>query len=139
MYAEGAAGVGREASRAEWRVARTVFVADDETTAREYGRDAAHSPYRQYIDHLRRKFQMGGRLNLFKADQEAPDESVTLETMLDELVICGTPSSVTEQLEAFREQTGDFGEIVYAGVDWADEGLARRSMELMATKVVPAL
>lgn len=139
MYAEGAAGVGREASPAEWRVARTIFVADDEATAREYGRDAARSPYRQYIDHYFRKFSGAGMTRLFKADQEAPDESVTLETMLDELIICGTPSSVTEQLEAFREQTGDFGEIVYAGVDWADEGLARRSMELMATKVVPAL
>jgi hypothetical protein len=38
---------------------------------------------------------------------------------------------------AFREQTGDFGELVYAGLDWVDPDLALASMELMATKVMP--
>ena len=30
-----------------------------------------------------------------------------------------------------------FGEIVYGGVDWADESFARKSMELMAERVIP--
>ena len=54
-------------------------------------------------------------------------------------MITGTPESVTEQILAFREQTGDFGELVYAGLDWVDPDLARRSMELMAEKVMPAI
>ena len=36
-----------------------------------------------------------------------------------------------------REETGDFGELVYAGMDWADPALARRSMQLMAEEVMP--
>jgi hypothetical protein len=44
---------------------------------------------------------------------------------------------VAEQILAFREQTGDFGELVYAGLDWVDPDLAKRSMELVATKVMP--
>jgi hypothetical protein len=32
---------------------------------------------------------------------------------------------------------GDFGELVYAGMDWVDPGLARRSMALMAEEVMP--
>jgi len=52
-------------------------------------------------------------------------------------VIAGTPDSVADQILAFREQTGDFGELVYAGLDWVDPDLAKRSMELMATKVMP--
>ena len=32
---------------------------------------------------------------------------------------------------------GDFGELVYAGMDWVDSKLAKRSMELMATAVMP--
>jgi hypothetical protein len=36
-----------------------------------------------------------------------------------------------------REETGDFGELVYAGMDWADPKLARRSMQLMAEQVMP--
>ena len=39
--------------------------------------------------------------------------------------------------DTLRERTGDFGEIVYAGMDWADPALARRSMELLANEVMP--
>jgi hypothetical protein len=42
-------------------------------------------------------------------------------------------------LLAFRETVGDFGTLLYAGHDWADARLARRSMQLMAEKVMPAL
>ena len=41
--------------------------------------------------------------------------------------------------EVITERTGDFGEIVYAGMDWVDPALARRSMELMAEKVMPGV
>jgi hypothetical protein len=36
-----------------------------------------------------------------------------------------------------REETGDFGELVYAGMDWVDPTLAMRSMQLMAEEVMP--
>ena len=54
-------------------------------------------------------------------------------------MIAGTPSQVVEQLLAFREETGAFGTLVYCGVDWVDPRLARRSLELAATDVLPAL
>ena len=80
-----------------------------------------------------------GRLELFKTYRDQPDDEITLETVIDKLVITGTPDSVAEQLLAFRESTGAFGEIVYAGLDWVDPALARRSMELMAEKVLPTI
>ena len=46
-------------------------------------------------------------------------------------------NSVAEQILKLREAVGDFGEIVYAGMDWVDPKLANRSMELMATEVMP--
>ena len=57
--------------------------------------------------------------------------------MLDTLVLCGTPTQVAEQILALRERVGDFGTLVYAGHDWADPVLARRSMQLMAEEVMP--
>jgi hypothetical protein len=57
----------------------------------------------------------------------------------DDLVIWGTPDKVTDDLIAFRDEVGDFGTLLYAGHDWADKNLARRSMQLMAEKVMPAL
>ena len=36
-----------------------------------------------------------------------------------------------------REEVGDFGELVYASMDWVDPALGKRSMELMANEVMP--
>jgi len=55
------------------------------------------------------------------------------------LVICGSVNSVVDQLLAFHETVGDFGTLLYCGHDWADARLARRPMELMAEKVMPAV
>ena len=85
------------------------------------------------------KMLRSGRANLFKSDPEAPDSSVTLESVVDQLVIWGTPEKVADDLLAFREETGPFGTLLYAGHDWADRNLAIRSMELMAEQVVPAV
>ena len=137
-YAEGCAAAGRQADPANWRVAKTVFVADDAATAREYGY-GAQSPYRYYYQQLLLKLLRAGRINLFKPAKDTPDAEVTLERVVDSLVISGTPHKVVEDLLAFRETTGDFGTLLYCGIDWADAKLARRSMELMATKVMPAL
>ena len=49
-----------------------------------------------------------------------------------------TPAIIwNHALLRFREQVGDFGELVYAGMDWVDPKLAKRSMELMAIEVMP--
>jgi len=44
---------------------------------------------------------------------------------------------VVDEILKLREQVGDFGEIVYLGMDWVDPKLAHHSMELMATEVMP--
>jgi hypothetical protein len=55
------------------------------------------------------------------------------------MAIAGSVNSVVDQVLAFRETVGDFGTLLYCGHDWADAKLARRSMELMAGKVMPAV
>ena len=52
-------------------------------------------------------------------------------------IFCGTVNSVVDQIFALRDEVGDFGELVYAGMDWVDPVLTRRSMELMADQVTP--
>jgi alkanesulfonate monooxygenase SsuD/methylene tetrahydromethanopterin reductase-like flavin-dependent oxidoreductase (luciferase family) len=80
---------------------------------------------------------MAKRHVIFKKHRDESDDAVTVERLLDELVIAGTVDSVVDQILKLREQAGDFGEIVYAGMDWVDPKLAKRSMELMATEVMP--
>jgi len=138
MYAKGCENAGRKADPADWRVAKSIFVADDEATAQRYGK-GPQGPYNFYFKQMMKKLIGNGRPELFKADRNMPDEQVTLDYVLDSLVICGTVDSVVDQLLKFREVTGDFGKLIYAGHDWVDEKLARRSMELMATEVMPRL
>jgi alkanesulfonate monooxygenase SsuD/methylene tetrahydromethanopterin reductase-like flavin-dependent oxidoreductase (luciferase family) len=137
-YVEGCEQGGRKADPANWRVAKNICVAEDMATARRYAREEG-SPYVLYYSQLLTKMRRGGRLNLFKEDQDMPDDEVTLDYVLDKLVIYGDPSSVTDQVLAFRDQVGDFGHLVYAGHDWTDYDLGRKSMILMAEKVMPKI
>jgi alkanesulfonate monooxygenase SsuD/methylene tetrahydromethanopterin reductase-like flavin-dependent oxidoreductase (luciferase family) len=136
-YAKGKAEAGQQAHVADWRVARTIFVADDEATARRYGGEDTNSPYRQYFMNMRAKMMRGNRLYVFKSHKEQPDGDITLDYVMQNCVFAGTVNKVVDQILAMREETGDFGELVYAGMDWADPKLARRSMQLMAEQVMP--
>ncbi|MFY0615430.1 MAG: LLM class flavin-dependent oxidoreductase [Hyphomicrobiaceae bacterium] len=137
-YVEGCNQAGREAKPENWRVARSVFVADDLATAKEYAL-GPDSPYRFYYSQLLEKMKAAGRTIIFKTDPEMSDDDLSVEDLLRDLVTWGTPDKVTEELIAFRETTGDFGTMLYAGKDWTDRDLARRSMTLLAEKVRPKL
>ena len=136
-YAEGKKKAGVEADPAEWRVARTVFVADDDKVAAAYGRHDEDSPYRFYYKQLKTKLTKVGRHAVFKERLDQPDGEITDEFVLDRLCIHGSVNKVVDQILKLREQVGDFGELVYAGMDWVDPKLAKRSMELMAEEVMP--
>src|SRR5262245_13974737 len=137
-YVEGCARMGRPANPVDWRVARSIFVADDDKTARDYV-TAPNSPYRLYYNNLITKLKVAGRAEAFKEDRAMPDEAVTLDDVMDKLVIWGSPKKVAEDLSALRQEVGNFGTLLYAGKDWLDRDLGRRSMVLMAEKVLPAL
>jgi alkanesulfonate monooxygenase SsuD/methylene tetrahydromethanopterin reductase-like flavin-dependent oxidoreductase (luciferase family) len=136
-FAKGKAEVGAKADINDWRVARTIFVADDEATAQRYGRDDSNSPYRFYFEQMGAKMKRGNRLYVFKRDKDQPDEDITHDFIMDNCVIHGTVNKVVDEILKLREQTGDFGELVYAGMDWVDPQLAKRSMQLLAEQVMP--
>ena len=135
-YAEGCERVGRPADPANWRVAKSICVADNLETARDYAL-GPQSPYRFYYNQLLTKMRKHNRVNLFKSDQNMSDDEVTLDDVCDRLIIWGTPDKVADDLLAFREEVGEFGTLLYAGKDWADPEIGRRSMVLAAEKVIP--
>ena len=135
-YVEGCIRAGRPADPANWRVAKSIFVADDEATAKAYATDP-DGPYVGYYRSLYTKLKTNGRLELFKTHRDQPDDAVTLESICDRLIIYGTPSSAADKLLAFEDEVGRFGTLLYAGKDWKDRDLGRRSMILMAEKVLP--
>lgn len=135
-YVEGCEAVGRKVDTANWRVAKSIFVADDEATARRYALEEG-GPYHFYFKQLSKKLVNGGRGNLFKTDPNMPDSEITPDYVTQRLVIAGTVNSVVDQILAFREFIGDFGNLLYACHDWQDPVLGKRSMELFATEVMP--
>lgn len=135
-YVEGCERAGRKADPANWRVARSIFVADDEKTAKAYATDP-DGPYRYYYSQLFTKLKKNGRIELFKTRRDQPDDEVTLDSICDQLITCGTPDKVADEILKYRETVGDFGTLLYAGKDWKDRELGRRSMILLAEKVLP--
>lgn len=133
---EGWQNVGAKPDVNQWRVAKSIFVAEDDKTARRYALDSSGA-YAHYYRSLMRKLIGNGRPDLFKPNSEMADSAITLEFVLDSLVIAGSVDSVVEQILALHDTVGDFGTLVYAGHDWLDKELARRSMVLMAEQVMP--
>ncbi len=139
-YVQGKEAAGLVADKNDWRVARTVFV------ARRPGGGRGVRPHRRE--------QPVPLLLLPDAEEDA--QARTAGAVQDpprpagrrdhprlrrstSWSSPGRPTSVTEQLVGFHEEVGGFGELVYAGLDWVDAGLAKRSMELMAQKVMPGV
>jgi alkanesulfonate monooxygenase SsuD/methylene tetrahydromethanopterin reductase-like flavin-dependent oxidoreductase (luciferase family) len=137
-YVEGCERAGREAKGDDWRVAKSIFVADDDATVRRMTRDPGN-PFAYYFRNLLRKGQALRGVTLFKHEPSVPDAAVTDEYLTSHLLISGTVNEVADRLAAFREYVGPFGRLLYVGHDWADPKAMRRSMELMAEKVLPQL
>ena len=137
-FVEGCEAVGRPVDHSHWRVAKTIFVAEDDKVAKEYVY-GPKSPYHFYYKQLGYKLVRAGRANLFKERKEQPDSDITTEYLVDKLVIAGSVDKVIDDLIAFCEYMGPFGTLYYCGIDWVDPAPGRRSMELLAERVMPAV
>ena len=136
-YEEGCRAISKKPDPADWRVAKSIFVAGDDKVAARYGL-SSEGPYHFYFKQLIRKLVgAGGRGNLFKLDQNQPDSEITADAMTKKLVIAGSVNSVVDQILAYRDKIGDFGTLLYACHDWLDPALGKRSMQLMAEQVMP--
>jgi alkanesulfonate monooxygenase SsuD/methylene tetrahydromethanopterin reductase-like flavin-dependent oxidoreductase (luciferase family) len=136
-YVEGCERVGRRPDPSIWRVSRSVLVTESDAQAEEYLADPDNglSFYYHFFHH---SFSKGRKaLFMLKPDLIIPDEDVTEDMIKRALVIAGSPKRVVEQLVALREETGPFGTLLMGGHDWDQPALWRRSMELLATQVMP--
>lgn len=66
---------------------------------------------------------------------------MTIESLIERMVIYGSPGTVTEKIAAFRENVGPFGTLLMAAMDWSGVNRQREidSMTLLAQKVRPEL
>jgi alkanesulfonate monooxygenase SsuD/methylene tetrahydromethanopterin reductase-like flavin-dependent oxidoreductase (luciferase family) len=136
-YAEGCTRAGRPARPQDWRVAKSIFVTEDDATLRRMTRDPGN-PFAYYFRNLQRKAEAGRGNAFFKHEPSVPDSALSDDYLVSQLLISGTVNEVVDRLLAFREKIGPFGTLLYCGHDWGTDAAAmRRSMELMAEEVMP--
>ncbi|HET9018974.1 MAG TPA: LLM class flavin-dependent oxidoreductase [Acetobacteraceae bacterium] len=137
-YCEGAAAAGRRPDRGQWRVARSILCAETDAEAADYLANDACSPgwYYKYLRDNLAAFKM---TKIFKRDPDMPDEELTVQRMLQMMVLSGSPRRVLDQLIALVDEIGWFGTLLVTHKDWDKPAIHRNSMRLLAEQVVPKL
>lgn len=133
----GAARAGRIADRADWRLARDIYVAPSTEEARRDALDGVLA--RDFEQYFRLLIPKGRGMGILKQDPDMPDAEVTSEYMLDNVWVVGSPDDVAQQLKDLSETVGGFGMLLAMGHEWQPEDRWRRSMRLLAEEVMPQL
>jgi alkanesulfonate monooxygenase SsuD/methylene tetrahydromethanopterin reductase-like flavin-dependent oxidoreductase (luciferase family) len=75
---------------------------------------------------------------VLKHDLSVADDDVTPDYLSRTTWLVGSPDTVAERLAAQYEELGGFGTVLVSGYDYSEDPEPwRRSMELMATEVMP--
>ncbi len=137
-YSKAALEAGRTPDAANWRVARSVYVADTDAEAEAFVKQPGgpYDYYYEYLFHIFDRSNYGIAVVVNKGDDP---KQLTHQMVRDACTIHGSPETVARKILALREQIGDFGTLLYAAHDWTDKALMQKSMRLMAEDVMPRI
>ncbi|MBF6569746.1 MAG: LLM class flavin-dependent oxidoreductase [Candidatus Binataceae bacterium] len=137
---EGAVKAGKLADRAHWRINLPVYVA---ATDAEAINQVLNGPIgRAFNEYLMPLWRAAGLINSFKEDPSAPDDSVTLERMVKEAWLVGSPRTVIDKFLELQRYTGGFGGVLVTVFDHSEPAYERdwfESLRLLAEEVMPAV
>jgi alkanesulfonate monooxygenase SsuD/methylene tetrahydromethanopterin reductase-like flavin-dependent oxidoreductase (luciferase family) len=139
MFRKGCQEAGHPTDGSNWRIVRSVFVAatDEEARARAF---SAESGYRHFFGHMHKVVTQIGRLATFKSRPDMRDDEVTVDMLIDQRVIHGSPKTVLQKLTDLRQTAGPFGTLLLSAVDWTGPNAAweRESLTRLMEEVMPA-
>lgn len=136
---------GHTPDRANWRVLRDYFVAETDEEARRLvlegpaGRTWAKRilPVFKFARERNGKTMALGDLLL---EPGMTLDDLTLEWLVDNFWLVGSPETVIEKTRKLNEDVGGLGTILSFGFDYSDDPAPfRRSLELLSTEVLPQL
>ena len=133
----GAEKTGRVPDRSTWRIAREVYVAETTEQARREAMEGTLA--RDFGQYFMRMLPYTKRLDLLKDDPDMPDSDVTLDYVLDNIWIVGSPDHVVERLEELYHGVGGFGILLTMGHEWEPKEQWERSITLLKSEVIPRL
>jgi len=135
-YAESAEKAGRVPQRSDWKIARSIFIAD--TTKEAVDRVRKNSLGRNY-EYIGGLFDKGLGRGIYKRDLDMSDRDCNLDFLMSEQIIAGDVDEVLRRLLKLIEETGTFGTLALMSYDWDDKASWLKSMELFARELMPAL
>lgn len=135
-YEAAALAAGRNPDRRDWKVTRSIFLAD--TTAEAQRRARTNSLGRNY-EYIGMLFDRGLGRKMYKRDLDMSDADCNLDYLMSEQIIAGDVDEVLRRLLVMIEETGTFGTLVLMSYDWDDKRGWLHSMELFAKELMPAL
>jgi alkanesulfonate monooxygenase SsuD/methylene tetrahydromethanopterin reductase-like flavin-dependent oxidoreductase (luciferase family) len=135
-YEAAAHEVGRRPERADWKIARSIFLADTTAEARQRARTNSLGQNYSYIGRL---FDKGLGRKVYKRDLAMSDTDCNLDYLMGEQIIAGSVDEVLRRLLLLLEETGPFGTLVLMSYDWDDKASWLHSMELFARELMPRL
>jgi alkanesulfonate monooxygenase SsuD/methylene tetrahydromethanopterin reductase-like flavin-dependent oxidoreductase (luciferase family) len=131
-YSDGARAVGRTADPEQWRVTRNLCIAPTDEEAKAFlARD--DTGYIKYYEHIYARLVKTGKGATLGGGDISP------RSLAEKFVVVGSPETVARELSALREEVGPFGTLLAAKEDWLHPDFQRRSLELLAKHVRPAL
>ena len=134
---EGAARSGKTPERSLWRIAREVYVADTTEEARKDVLEGTMA--RDFRDYFLRILPHAKLLDLVKTDENMPDSDVTVEYLLDNIFVVGSPEVVAQKIRDIYDEVGGFGVLLTMGHEWEPRENWLRSQTLLANEVLPML
>ena len=135
-YEEAAYSAEREPNRADWKIVRSIFLADTTKEARNRARTNSLGQNFEYIGKL---FDRGIGRKYYKRDLSMSDADCNLDYLMEEQIIAGDVDEVLRRLLLMMEETGPFGTLILMSYDWDDKQSWLYSMELFANELMPAL
>jgi alkanesulfonate monooxygenase SsuD/methylene tetrahydromethanopterin reductase-like flavin-dependent oxidoreductase (luciferase family) len=137
-YLEGCELAGRKPTGEDWRVSRNVLIAGSDAEARDRVMNPQGSNY-YYFDYLWRVLKSVNYTAVMKSDPKQSDDDITVEALIDSMVVYGSPKTVADKLLSFRERTGPFNCLLMASMDGsgANKAWEWETMSRLASEVMP--
>jgi alkanesulfonate monooxygenase SsuD/methylene tetrahydromethanopterin reductase-like flavin-dependent oxidoreductase (luciferase family) len=137
-YLRGCEEGGHTPDGARWRLSRNIFVAGTDEEARRRIMDE-RSAYQHYLGYMRTVFKNIGKLDALKSHPDMRDDEITVNGIIEERVIFGSPQTVAQKLLAIREICGPVGTFLVTGADWSgpNEEWESESLRRLAKEVMP--
>jgi limonene 1,2-monooxygenase len=132
---EAATAHGTTVDRADWRVLMSWHIAETKEQARREAVEGLHRWHNEY------NVRVLGRPGAIHVDDQWDLLEQVTESGADGggAAVIGTPDDLIRAIEQLQRTTGGFGVVLGFAHDWANRENSRRSWDMVARYVIPAL